>query len=62
MSKSNKIADSETRKKSVAKLRENNRQLELVTIAVDELIAMVEVELRTQRKERLQKKTKNIRR
>lgn len=46
----------------MAKLRENNRQLELVTIAVDELIAMVEVELRTQRKERLQKKTKNIRR
>lgn len=37
----------------MAKLRENNRQLELVAIAVDELIAMVEVELRTQQKERL---------
>ena len=59
---SNKIADSETRKRSVAKLRENNRQLELVAIAVDELIAMVEAELRTQRKERLQKKTKNVHR
>ena len=59
---SNKIADSETRKRSVAKLRENNRQLELVAIAVDELIAMVEAELRTQRKERLQRKTKNVHR
>lgn len=36
--------------------------LELVTIAVDELIAMVEVELRTQRKERLQRTTKNVHR
>lgn len=58
----NEIADSKTRKRSVAKLRENNRQLELVAIEVDELIAMVEGELRTQRRERLQKSNKNVRR
>ena len=53
---SSKIADSETRKRSLAKLRENNRQLEIVTLAFDELIAMVEADLRSQRRERLQRK------
>ena len=53
---SSKIADSETRKRSLAKLRENNRQLEIVTLAFDELIAMVEADLRSQRRELLQRK------
>ena len=59
MINSNKIADSETRKRSLAKLRENNRQLELVALAFDELIAVAEAELRSQRRERLQRKNRN---
>ncbi len=59
MINSQKIADFETRKRSVAKLRENNRQLELFAITLDELIAMAEAELRSQRRERLQKTNKN---
>ena len=59
MINSQKIADSETRKQSVAKLRKNNRQLELFALTLDELIAMAEAELRSQRRERLQKNNKN---
>lgn len=59
MINSQKIADFETRKRSVAKLRENNRQLELFALTLDELIAMAETELRSQRRERLQKNNKN---
>ena len=59
MINSQKIADFETRKRSVAKLRENNRQLELFALTLDELIAMAEAELRIQRRERLQKNNKN---
>ncbi|MGK7952031.1 MAG: hypothetical protein AB4368_25420 [Xenococcaceae cyanobacterium] len=59
MINSQKIADFETRKRSVAKLRENNRQLELFALTLDELIAMAEAELRSQRRERLQKNNKN---
>jgi hypothetical protein len=55
MIESSRIADSETRKRSIAKLRESNRQLELVTLALDELIAMVETDLCRQRRERLQR-------
>ena len=54
-----KIADSETRKRSLANLKESNRQLELVTLAFDDLIAMVEVDLRRQRQERLQRRKIN---
>ncbi len=54
-----KIADSETRKRSLANLRESNRQLELVALAFDDLIAMVEVDLRRQRQERLQRRKIN---
>ncbi len=51
-----KIPDPETRKREVERLRENNRQLDLVTLALDELIAMVEADLRRQRRERLEGK------
>ena len=54
-----KIADSETRKRSLANLRESNRQLELVALAFDDLIAMVEADLRRQRQERLQRTKRN---
>lgn len=51
-----KIPDAETRKREVEQLRASNRQLELVTLALDELIAMVEADLRRQRRERLEGK------
>ena len=47
-----KIPDAETRARSVANMRETCRQLELVTLELDELIAMVEMYLCLQRKER----------
>ncbi len=50
------IPDAETRKREVEGLRASNRQLELVTLALDELIAMVEADLRRQRRERLEHK------
>lgn len=56
MSEPFKIPDAETRRRSVERLRESNRQLELVGLALDELLAMAEVELCRQRRERLEKK------
>ena len=53
-----KIPDPETRKRSLERLRESNRQLELVTVALDELIAIIEADIRPQRMERLQGKYK----
>jgi hypothetical protein len=50
------IPDAETRKREVEGLRASNRQLALVTLALDELIAMVEADLRHQRRERLENK------
>jgi hypothetical protein len=54
------IPDAETRKREVESLRESNRQLALVTLALDELIAMVEADLRRQRRERLENKYRRI--
>jgi hypothetical protein len=54
------IPDAETRKREVESLRESNRQLELVTLALDELIAMVEADLRRQRRERLENKHRRV--
>ena len=48
-----KIPDPETRKRSIERLRESNRQLELFALALDDLIAMVEADLRQQRRSRL---------
>ena len=59
MINSNRLVDSETRKQSIAKLRESNRQLELVALAFDDLIAMLEVDIRRQRRQRLEKKQEN---
>jgi hypothetical protein len=54
------IPDAETRKQEVEGLRESNRQLVLVTLALDELMAMVEADLRRQRRERLENKHRQI--
>lgn len=51
-----RIPDAETRKREVERLRESNQQLELVALALDDLLAMVEAELRQQRRERLRSK------
>jgi hypothetical protein len=50
------IPDPEARKQALAQLRESNRQLELVGLTLDELIAMVESDLRRQRRDRLEKR------
>ena len=55
-----KIPDAQTRKGEVERLRESNRQLEQVTLALDELIAMVETDLRHQRRERLEGKYRRM--
>lgn len=52
------IPDAQTREWEVKQLRNSNQQLELVTIALDELIAMVEADLYRQQRERLEKKAK----
>lgn len=60
MTQQPQIPDTETRKRSVERLRESNRQLEQVTLALDELIAMVETDLRRQRRERLEGKYRRM--
>lgn len=60
MTQQPQIPDAETRKRSVERLRESNRQLEHVTLALDELIAMVETDLRRQRRERLEGKYRRM--
>ena len=53
MTQPKRIPDPEKVKRTVERLRESNRQLELVTLALDELIAMVDTDLRQQRRTRL---------
>ncbi len=53
MTQPKRIPDPEKVKRTVERLRESNRQLELVTLALDELIAMVDTDLRHQRRTRL---------
>ena len=53
-----KIPDAETRRRSVQRLRESNRQLELWGLQIEELIAMVEADLRRQRRRRLMGKSR----
>lgn len=54
MTQPKRIPDPEQVKRTVELLRESNRQLELVTLALDELIALVDSDLRRQRRTRLQ--------
>ncbi len=62
MSDRQNIPDLETRMQEVRGLRASNRQLELVTIALDELIAMVEADLRHQRRSRLEPNSRQLNR
>ncbi|NJM63675.1 MAG: hypothetical protein HC849_31685 [Oscillatoriales cyanobacterium RU_3_3] len=48
------IPDPQTRSRSVARWREVNQQIDLLTLQLDELIAMVEAGLREQRLARIQ--------
>lgn len=50
------IPDLESRKQVLEQLRESNYRLELAALSLDELIAMVESDLRRQRREHLAKK------
>ena len=58
MTKPLKIPDAQTREREMQQLSDSNRQLELATLALDELIAMVEADLYRQQQERLEKKAK----
>lgn len=53
-----KIPDAETRARNVARMREACRQMDLVTLQLDELIAMIEADLRVQKRARLEKRSK----
>ncbi len=50
------IPDLESRKQVLEQLRESNYRLELAALSVDELFALVESDLRRQRRECLAKK------
>ena len=52
------IPDPQTRAQNVVRWREVNQQIDLLTLQLDELIAMVETGLREQRQARLQGKGK----
>lgn len=54
MTQLKRMPDSEKVKRTVEQLRESNRQLELVTLALDELIVRVDIDLRRQRRTRIQ--------
>lgn len=53
-----KIPDAETRRRSIERLRESNRQLELWGLQIDELIAMADAHLLRQRRQRLMGKSR----
>ena len=55
------IPDLETRSKNVTQWREACRKLDLVTMKFDELIAIIEADLRQQKLEKLQNTNKSER-
>ncbi|NCR41237.1 MAG: hypothetical protein GPJ21_16085 [Microcystis aeruginosa W13-11] len=55
------IPDLQTRTQSIARWREVCRELDLVTLKFDELIAMIEVDLRQQSLERLHNRSESDR-
>lgn len=52
MTQSNSLPDPEKLKQTVNQLRESNRQLDIVTLALDELIARIDEDLRQQQRAR----------
>ncbi len=59
MIQSKRIPDPEKVKLTVERLRESNRQLELVTLALDEIIIKIDRDLNRQRRTRLQGNYRN---
>ena len=56
MIKQPRIPDLETRQRNVERLRESNRQLDIFGAALDEVLAMAELELCHQRRKRRETK------
>ena len=59
MIQSKRIPDPEKVQRTVERLRESNRQLELVTLALDEIIIKIDRDLNRQRRTRLQGNYRN---
>ncbi len=55
-----RIPDAETRARSIANLREAGRMLDLLTLDLDEIIAILDKGLREQRRARLLYKSNSI--
>ncbi|PSF36604.1 hypothetical protein C7H19_13060 [Aphanothece hegewaldii CCALA 016] len=53
MTQQRTVPNEEARKQSLKGLRESNHQLDLLNLQLDEFIAMIEAELRKQKRERL---------
>jgi hypothetical protein len=60
MTQKPEIPDEATRKQEVEKLRNCSRQLEGFTLALDEVIALVEEDLRKQRRIRFEAKNRFV--
>ena len=58
MNQPKKFLDPEKAKRTVERLREANRQLEILDLKLEELNAMVEADLRRQRLERIERRKK----
>jgi hypothetical protein len=52
-----RIPDAETRARSIANLREAGKMLDLLTLDLDEIIAILDKDLREQRRARLLRKS-----
>jgi hypothetical protein len=55
-----RIPDAETRARSIANLREAGRMLDLLTLDLDEIIAILDEDLREQRRARLLHRSNSI--
>jgi hypothetical protein len=55
-----RIPDPETRARSIANLREAGRMLDLLTLDLDEIIAILDKGLREQRRARLMYKSNSV--
>jgi len=60
MTEPKKIPNPDKVRQTVERLRQSNRQLEEFTLALDEVIAVVETDLRRQRQERFAGKYKLV--
>lgn len=58
MNQAKRFLDPEKAKRTVERLREANRQLEILDLKLEELNAIVEADLRRQRLERIERRKK----